>query len=245
LGSFQVKRGGRLVEKGWRTRAREMLAYLVAYPEGVPKDRLIELLWPEEDLDRANREFDRSVHFIRKDARGPNDTRHYVDKTLDSWRLVGDEWWVDAWEMLRLLDEARREIEPSGKIERLKAAISLYRGEFCDDCYFPWAEPVRERFRSAFLRACAQLAELLADSEDFRQAIDVLDLALEQDPLCEDLARLAIRIEASAGRPRAARRRYDLLKATLGNELAVEPDPETQALMRQIQRGSTKTQVAV
>lgn len=236
LGSFHVKRGGRLVEKGWRTRAREMLAYLVAYPDGVPKDRLIELLWPEENLDRANREFDRAVHFIRRDARGPDDTRHYVDKTLDSWRLVADQWWVDAWEMLRIIEEAQRQTEPAGKTERLKTAIAHYRGEFCDDCYFPWAEPVRERFRNAFLRACAQFAELLADSEDFRQAIDVLDLALAQDPLCEDLARLAIRIEASAGRALAAERRYDALADTLRTELKVEPDPETQALMRQISR---------
>lgn len=236
LGSFHVKRGGRLVEKGWRTRAREMLAYLVAYPDGVPKDRLIELLWPEEDLDRANREFDRAVHFIRRDARGPDDTRHYVDKTLDSWRLVADQWWVDAWEMLRLIDEAQRETEPAAKTERLNTAISLYRGEFCDDCYFPWAEPVRERFRNAFLRACAEFAELLADSGDLRQAIDVLDLALAQDPLCEDLARLSIRIEASAGRALAAERRYDALAETLRKELKVEPDPETQALMRQISR---------
>lgn len=236
LGSFHVKRGGRLVEKGWRTRAREMLAYLVAHPGGVPKDRLIELLWPEENLDRANREFDRAVHYIRRDARGPDDTRHYVDKILDSWRLVTDQWWVDAWEMLRLIDEAQRETEPDAKKERLKTAISLYRGEFCDDCYFPWAEPVRERFRNAFLRACAQFAELLADSGDLRQAIDVLDLALAQDPLCEDLARLAIRIEASAGRGMAAERRYDSLADTLRKELKVEPDPDTQALMRQISR---------
>lgn len=236
LGPFQVIRAGRPVQKGWRTRSREMLAYLAAHPGGVPKDRLIELFWPNDDLDKANREFERAAHFIRKDARGPEDSRHYIDKTLDSWHLVTDEWWVDAWEMTRLIEQVARTEDPEEKRELLTVAIACYHGQFCEDCYFPWAEPVRLRFRDMVVRACGRLAELLNDIGDVRQALDVLDLALIHDPLCEELARLAIRIEVSAGRRLAATQRYERLAETLRGELGVEPDPETEAIMRQLDR---------
>ncbi|MGH2704933.1 MAG: hypothetical protein ACRDJ4_07535 [Actinomycetota bacterium] len=44
VGNFQLVRDGRVVQKGLRSSSRELLAYLVAYRQGVPKDRILEYL---------------------------------------------------------------------------------------------------------------------------------------------------------------------------------------------------------
>jgi DNA-binding SARP family transcriptional activator len=120
----------------------------------------------------------------------------------------------------------------------LQQTIELYGGEFCDDCYFPWAEPPRENFRDLFVRACARLADHLSATGLYEEALEVLDRGIEADRVCEDLWRRAMAVEASLGRRAAALARYRKLETTLDTELSVEPDPETQALAVQLQAES-------
>lgn len=233
LGSFEASRDGRVLRKGWRNKARELLAYLVAHPPGAPKDRIIEELWPGIEPGRGSELFARMTWAVRAKVRGPEDTRRYVDKEDDVFYLDKALWWADAWEFERLVNEAQRSKQDE-VIGKLRDAVALYRGEFCADFYYPWAEPVRERFRALFVRACARLADLTLARGAHEEALTVLDRGIEADPVCEDLWRRAMAIEASLGRRAAALSRYRKLEVTLNQELDVEPDPETQALVREL-----------
>ena len=62
------------------------------------------------------------------------------------------------------------------------------------------------------------------------------DRGIEVDPVCEDLYRRAMAIEASLDRRAAALARYRQLEATLDEHLGVEPDPETKNLAHQLAR---------
>jgi DNA-binding SARP family transcriptional activator len=237
LGPFEVWRGQRILRKGWRNKARELLAYLIAHPSGAPKDRIIEELWPGIDPGEASERFDRMASEVRSRVRGAEDTARYVDKEDEVFYLEPGMWWADAWELERLVPGEREE-DQDEKVRRLQEAVALYHGEFCHDYYYPWAEGVRERFRALAVRACARLADLLSDRREYDEAIAVLDRGIEADPVCEDLSRRAMAIEASLGRRAAALTRYRKLEATLDAELGVEPDPETQALASQLQADS-------
>jgi transcriptional activator len=67
-------------------------------------------------------------------------------------------------------------------------------------------------------------------------AIGVLDRAIEVDPVNEDLYRRAMAIEGRIGRSKAVVKRFNKLEAVLQDELDVDPDEETSALLRQIMR---------
>jgi hypothetical protein len=53
LGPLQIHVHGRQLSKGLRTKAIELLAYLLVHPAGATRDAAIEPLWPELDPDHG------------------------------------------------------------------------------------------------------------------------------------------------------------------------------------------------
>jgi DNA-binding SARP family transcriptional activator len=241
LGPFEITRGDTPIRTGWKAKGRELLAYLAAHPSGAPKERIIDELWPEVDPKTAGARFDRYATLVRSLARGTEDSRMYVERVGDSsYRLESEVWWVDAWEFQRLIHEGERTETADEAVTVFRAALSLHRAEFCDDAYYPWLEPIRDRFRNLFVEASGRLAYLLADSGRHDDALSVLDRAIQADPLCEDLVRRAMAVEAQKGRRSAALARYRRLEAKLDEQLGVEPDPETQELVQRLQRPTSR-----
>jgi DNA-binding SARP family transcriptional activator len=243
LGPFEISRGDEALPTGWRAKGRELVAYLIANPAGVPKERAIDELWGGDvEPARASIQFNKSAARIRARARGMQDSRTYIERVGDgAYRLEEAAWWVDAWEFERLIQKAEDAEDSADAITGFRDAVALYRGEFCDDAYYPWLEPVRARFRSLFVEACGRLAYLLSSAGEHDQALAVLDRAIRADPVCEDLVRRAIAVEAALGRRAAALARYRKLEATLDAELDVEPDPETQDLVERLLAPREKT----
>jgi DNA-binding SARP family transcriptional activator len=235
LGPFEISRAGEPIPTGWRAKGRELLAYLVAHPAGAPKDRIIDELWPDVEPRVGGARFDRCATYVRATARGTEDSRMYVERVGESaYRLDEGAWWVDVWEFERLIRQAERSDDADEAVTKFRDAVALYRGEFCDDAYYPWLEGIRERLRNLFVEACGRLAYLLSTAEEHDQALSVLDRAIQTDPVCEDLVRRAIAVEAALGRRGAALARYRKLEATLDEQLSVEPDPETRGLVERL-----------
>jgi DNA-binding SARP family transcriptional activator len=237
LGPFEISREGEAMPTGWKAKGRELVAYLVAHPAGAPKERVIEELWPEIEPRRAGARFDRYATIVRAQARGTDDSRMYIERVGDSaYRLEEEAWWVDAWEFERLIRIAERSEDADEAMTNFRDAVALYRGEFCDDAYYPWLEGIRERFRNMFVGASARLAYLLSATDAHDEALSVLEEAIKMDPVCEDLVRRAMAVEGGLGRRAAALARYRKLEATLDEQLGVEPDPDTQGLLQQLLR---------
>jgi DNA-binding SARP family transcriptional activator len=234
LGPLEISRAGTVMATGWKAKGRELLAYLVAHPAGAAKERIIEELWPEIEPGQGVARFDRAASLIRSRARGTESAGMFLERIGDSYRLEKGAWWVDAWEFERLIEGARRSTDQVEAVTQLRRAVALYRGEFCDDQYYSWTEPTRERYRSLLVEGCARLADLLSGAGEHDEALSVLDRATAADPVCEDLVRRAMMIEASLGRRAAALSRYRKLAAVLDEELGVDPDPETQGVIRQL-----------
>lgn len=237
LGIYEISRGATSLPTGWKAKGRELVAYLIAHRGGAPKERIIEELWPGIEPRNGGARFDRYATLVRSQARGTEDSRMYIERVGDSsYRLEPDAWWVDAWEFERLVRDAERSTDVVEAVTRLRAAVALYGGEFCDDAYYPWLEGIRERFRTLFMEACGRLADLLSAAGKHDEALSALDRAIATDPVCDDLVRRAMATEAALGRRAAALTRYRKLQATLDEQVGVEPDPETQALVQRLVR---------
>jgi two-component SAPR family response regulator/LysM repeat protein len=235
LGAFEISRGDTPIRTGWKAKGRELLAYLVANPSGAPKERIIDELWPEIDPKTAGARFDRYATLVRSIARGTEDARMYIERVGDSsYRLEQEAWRIDAWEFERLIVDAERCDDAAQAVSRFRDALALYQGDFCDDSYYSWLESVRERLRNLFVEASARLAYMLSDAEQYDEALAILGRAIKVDPICEDLVRRAMAVEATLGRRAAALARYQRFEAALDEQLGVEPDPETQALVQHL-----------
>lgn len=161
----------------------------------------------------------------------------YIERMGESsYRLEQGAWWIDAWEFERLIVDAERCDDAAQAVAGFRDALALYEGDFCDDSYYPWLESVRERFTNLFVEASARLAYMLSDAEEYDEALALLGRAIKVDPICEDLVRRAMAVEATLGRRAAALARYRRFEAALDEQLGVEPDPETQALVQHLLR---------
>ena len=239
LGTLQIERDGKPLRKGWRSKSRELVAYLASHPEGASKDRIIDALLPDLDPGAADAEFWRLTSKVRSKVRAHDDVRKYVEKAEELFRLEPDAWWIDVREFERVIREAES-VQGNRRIDLLKAALDLYRGDFCDDTYYSWAEPVREHFRRTFVRAAAQLAELLLGASDHGGALNVLDHATAAEPINEELCRRAMSLEAATGHSARALLRYKTLASVLLEQIGVDPQPATQELASRIEADAPK-----
>ena len=151
LGGFSVVVDGRpVVAQAWTRRSAAALVKLLALRPGrrLPREQVMDLLWPDLLLDQAAPRLHKAAHYART-ALG---IQTAVVLSGDAVALLPDERVVVD---VELFDEASAE-----------RAIELYAGDLLpDDLYEPWAEAERERLRTRYLgllRATGRWADLLA-----------------------------------------------------------------------------------
>jgi DNA-binding SARP family transcriptional activator len=170
LGSLRANRDGEPVrrwggEKAGSRQAEGIFAFLLDRGErGASKDEIVELVWPDVDLDRADVAFHRTMLGLRsvlqpgRRGRGESaaitfhNDRYRLDPTVVGWsdvteyeRLIGDAGRAAGAEGLRMLEEAR----------------SLYRGDYLDDCpYYGDSADVEDRRGALRSRQVDLLVEL-------------------------------------------------------------------------------------
>lgn len=119
---------------------------------------------------------------------------------------IADNVWVDAFAFRGLADRVLTGAEEGDTVLAARRALGLYQGPFLpDDCYSDWTETPRQQLRR---RQVALLDLLAADANrrgEVMEAVHLLELALEADPLDDvrylELAELLL---AAGRRGRAA-----------------------------------------
>lgn len=127
--------------KAGSRQAEAIFAFLFDRGErGAGKDEIVELVWPDVDLDRADMAFHRTMLGLRsvvgsgRAARGGDAPISFEN---DRYRLrQGLVAWSDVGEFESLLDRARSTDDPTERAHLLEAAHALYRADLLDDCPF-------------------------------------------------------------------------------------------------------------
>jgi pimeloyl-ACP methyl ester carboxylesterase/DNA-binding SARP family transcriptional activator len=212
FGGFEVVRAGvaaPLSEWGSR-RARTLCKRLAAaVGEPVPRDELIELLWPDDDeRSRLSARLSVLLSTVRRLLGGG------VIADRDSIRLDVDAVTLDLAEFRRAISDGR-----------LQDAVDLYPGSFLpEDIYAEWARRPREQTRNSYLRAVRQLADVAAGRADSDGVIGHMHRLLAVDPFDSDAHITLIRTLDRAGRFGEAHRAHDEY-ATKMAELTVPARP--------------------
>ncbi|MDY7102336.1 MAG: alpha/beta fold hydrolase [Actinomycetota bacterium] len=208
LGRFAVERDGVEVPvREWGSRrARQLCKRLVvASGQAVPRDELIELLWPEDpEPERLGARLSVVLSIVRRVlGRG-------IEADRDAVRLDPSEVRLD----LAALRDARSAGDDA-------TVVALYDGAFLpEDAYEDWTAATRNECRHAFVTSAARL---LDGAGEPAERLALADRALDVDPHLDKAHRARVRSLAAQGERAAALTAYERYRAALA-ELGVAPE---------------------
>ena len=249
LGSFEVSLGWDKLD-AWRSnKAKSLLKYLIAQRgRPVPKEVLMETLWPECDPQAGNNNLKAAVHALRQmlnpngKAASDQGGAFYVLFLEGSYMINPQvELWLDVDEFERHCAVGRR-LEKEGQTDQAmreyELAESLYRGDYLeDDPYAEWTLLRREALKDICLTILGKLGEHSVRREDYEGGILYWQKILAKDPCREDAYRGLIRCHSRLGQRSRALHWYSLCTRTIKAELNTTPDRQTAALHERLLRG--------
>jgi LuxR family maltose regulon positive regulatory protein len=207
----------------------------------IPKDILIEDLWPESDPAASQRNFKVTLHRLRKvlepdlPKHGRSAYIHLKDNliSLDRIRCRVD---------VQLFLEYRKDIKRAALarehqtiLELGRRLLSLYRGDFlAEDLYAPWADMKRLALRDEYIATTMTMAAIYREQSQWPEAAQCCRTALAADPCLEPAGAMLMEILAAQDRRSDAVKVFEQLSAALRDDLGVEPGPSVVTVYRRI-----------
>lgn len=132
-------------------------------------------------------------------------------------------------------------VEPTGLTHgdaaRLEGAIALHRGLLVEPCHDDWVLADRYRIENLYLTALDYLVQHHGARGDVGAVARYGELALDLEPLREDIHRHLMTAYGAAGRVDLAERQFERCRMVLVQELGADPMPETIALYSRLAHG--------
>ncbi|MDJ0954162.1 MAG: AfsR/SARP family transcriptional regulator, partial [Acidimicrobiia bacterium] len=222
LGPLQVMDEGRPVAIT-APRQRALLAVLLVHAnEVVSTDRLLDLVWGDDQPDLSSLRY--QVSKLRQTL--PADAVETVSPGYVV-RVGAEE--LDSLRFEQLLQEARNVVptDPGGAVASLDTALSLWRGDpYADFAYEEFALPEIRRLSELRLSAIELRFEaLLAQGRD-SDLVGELQALVDEYPRRERLTGSLMLALYRSGRQAEALEAYQRLRHELGEGLGLEPSPE-------------------
>lgn len=234
LGRMQVKVGGKSLSiTDWKTQtSRDFFLFMASHTEGVTKEEIAEVFWPEAASDAARLRFKNTIYRVRKAV--SNDCISYIDEYYRFNRSIDYEFDVE--EFNREISIAAQSSSPADQILHYKTAVSLYHGSFLPKLDMEWVLNLRAQLHQSFMETVMKLSNLYLQAGQSKAAIQTARRALEEDPCQEAAYRLIMLANSALGSRVEIAREYDRCRQTLKAELNVEPSQQTRALFDTLMR---------
>ncbi|MGD9547248.1 MAG: BTAD domain-containing putative transcriptional regulator [Candidatus Krumholzibacteriia bacterium] len=197
LGPFEIASGGRTLNLAdWRSgRALRLLELLLGHRFAwVPRDVVMEALWPEADPRKAANSLRQTIFVLRRtlepDPQADPESSHIRFHNEALKLEPGPGYSYDAESFEALLERARRCLrtgEEAAALPLLRDGLGLYRGAFFAER--PYDEIVtveREHLLQTFRWGLARLLDLLARDQAWDDCIIWCRRGLGEDRYCED-----------------------------------------------------------
>lgn len=227
LGPIEVTRGGAAAPITSHKQCLLLVGLLVR-PNPVSTDALVDVIWGEKPPASARSTLKTHVSNLRA-ALDPGTGTPVVVGHRNAYELVLDDEQVDAWRFEAIATRA------SSTARELRRALELWRGPALGDVRdesFAQAEAARlDELRLATVERC--IDEELAQGRH-AELVGELEVLTTSHPLRERLWGQRMRALYGAGRQAEALRACATLRATLREELGIDPSLEIQNLERRI-----------
>jgi predicted ATPase/DNA-binding SARP family transcriptional activator len=232
FGRARVEKDGIPIDSpDWIHKTRELLFYLLSFPDGRTKEQIGLALWPEASTSQLRSSFHDSVFRLRR-ALGAKDWVVFEKRRYAFGGTMDYIYDVESFE--KNISEAQRvQTEaPERAIQHLQEATELYRGHFLEDIAVEgeWVLERQDELRRSCQEAMLLLGELLGSLERHAEAASVYGRIIARDSYLEAAHRGLMRCYESLGERARALEHYRSLVETLRERLGTAPAPDTRAL---------------
>jgi DNA-binding SARP family transcriptional activator/predicted ATPase len=243
LGKPEIRKDGQTLTADLiSAKGQALLIYLAVTGEAHSRSALAGLLWGEMPEERAKANLRLTLTKLRQSV-----AEHLIIARQDVAFNFDQIYGLDVAEFEALAATDDRALPERRKIEQLRAAIRLYRGDFLYDfsiqdapAFEEWALVEQERLRQVARHTLSHLAQDARQRGDFTEGIQVTRKLLTLEPWHEEAHQQLMWLLAYSGQRSAALAQYEACRRALAEELAVEPAPATVELYTQIKAGATE-----
>lgn len=234
LGRMQVKKNNRIINNSdWQTQAsRDLFFLLLAHPEGMTKEEISLIFWPDASIDEAKFRFKNTIYRLRR-AVGKSSVvleqnLYYFNNKLD--------YEYDVELFLKEYALASKSQDLMEKLTHFREAIKYYSGAYLSEIDQTWVHSPREYLRQLYNNILLQVSLLYFDQSNYDLALDYCQRALNEDNLFEDAHRQAMRIFAAKGNRAAVVQQYQRCVETFEREINAPPSAQTHELFEQLKK---------
>ena len=235
LGKIQVKVSDHAITSSdWQVQtARDLFLLLLAHPEGLTKEQIGEIFWPDSMPSELKLRFKNTIYRLRH-AAGKDvilfegESRYLFNRQMD--------YEYDVESFLKEVAQAEKAETAERREARYQSAAKYYRGSYLPGLDEPWVIIERERLYQIYLDVLLKLAGIALNNRNFDRALEYCQNTLKDDPCQEDAHRLAMRVYAAMGKRALVIRQYEQCRLALLNEVDAPPSFQTQALYESLIR---------
>jgi predicted ATPase/DNA-binding SARP family transcriptional activator len=216
-------------------KAEALLAYLALRPGPHPRERVIDLFWPDMDLSAGRNNLSTTLVSLRRQLE-PADVRRgsVLVTTHASIGLDPPAVKTDVAEFEQLLKQAARIEEPRERADLLTRAVDLFRADPLPGHYQDWAVLEAERLQTRLQEALLQLTRDREAIGDLGAALHSARRSAALDPYSEDLHYALIRLNVLNGHLVEARETHRRFERLFADEFGTEPSEVTRRAIAEI-----------
>ncbi len=214
LGGFEI-RSGAIVHTRCRTARMEVILAYLAWNLGRPcsREELADKLWGDRDIQKAQTNVRVAINGIRSqlEPQGVPFASVLMNHSRAAVMLNPELVTCDVVEFRELIQK-RPHTSPEERRHKLTAAVGLYLGELMPGHYDDVIDSERNNLSLEFMDALQELSNLVKQSGDLDEAIQVCRRLTLADPYDEDAHSELIKLLTMAGRSDEAINHYQAVE---------------------------------
>jgi predicted ATPase/DNA-binding SARP family transcriptional activator len=213
-----------------RHHVRALLALAGSSSQGVGRDEIVDLLWPNLGAAQGRNRLYHTVHLARKALSAWAWDDEWV-VVRNSHVMIDERVWCDVRQLEATARQAENQQERRAGAGDLQALLPLCRGDWMPDLDIgSVGEALRSRVRklqATVLRRVAQSNQTQGDTPSQRALLHSL---LQLEATDEWAYHELMRLDLAVGRRHAVLRHFDKLSRSLSAQLGLRPSTQTSAL---------------
>ncbi|WP_320043718.1 BTAD domain-containing putative transcriptional regulator [uncultured Desulfobacter sp.] len=205
----------------------------------IPREVLIEMLWPEADPKKTAGRFHMAMSALRKTLEPgilPKRASTYIERKKDTYRLYdADRIRIDSEQFSNALILARANRDnPQKALVSYRLALSLYVGSFLEeDQYEDWCNHLRDKFNSDYLIMLKEMADIYEKQDDMENALHCNQKIFSIDSFNETAATKIMAFHSNQGNFAQVKQTYQTYR-NAAQELACPVSPDVTALYEKL-----------
>ncbi|MDL2232470.1 winged helix-turn-helix domain-containing protein [Ruminococcaceae bacterium OttesenSCG-928-L11] len=242
FGGFRIAVGNASIQdSSMRTHQLwHLIEYLITFRnKTISQDELIEILWPDDDIDNPANALKNLVYRIRSTFSAHNlpYAKEMIIYSRGSYQWNNDlRCTVDVEEFEDYYKKASDTSKPDElRIENFLRAIELYTGDFLPgSCFEGWVIPISSYYRSMYFKCVYAVIELLTTQERYHEIEIICKKALIIDQFEENAHIYLMLSMIRQGKQTQALAHYSFVTDLFFRELGVNPSQQMRSIYRDI-----------